>query len=318
MRPKTAASAAILLIALATSASAGAGSNASPWKPGDAVSYDVTVELQQHTVPKHGSGAKETTTESTSSGIAMFTVSGVASSGAAQAKAYYVFQGSSAGKVAMMNRSLPATIGPNGDIMTVGLQGSAIATAFDLANGIIREAKARNARPGTSWQSTGALSGIGARMTFARAADAMRPYLGFNALEILTSGDASLQSDTQSGKISIAGSVYYDTVDRVFVGESVRSFTLLVNTAGGHVESTATINIALRSLARTTPAPATPAPPVVTTPTPIPARTKVPMSAVTPIPGATGAPTTNPANLGPPAVNVGPTFVPAATPTPTP
>lgn len=235
----------LMLCIAAICAGASASVGAVRWQTGDTLVYDVTIELQQHKVPKHGAATKETTQESATAGSETFVVNSVDSNGAAAATAYLDFQGSGGGRTGRMTQSIPATILPDGQVVTTAMQGAEASKAFALANEAIVELRARPLRIGQMWQAALALGGI--PMTLTRAVAGQQQYLGYPTFAIATSGGATMQTATQNGRLSLTSSLYYDPRDRLFIGESVRSFSLILNKSGGHTESTATVNIALRS-----------------------------------------------------------------------
>lgn len=281
-------------------AQASAGESASRWHAGDALTYDVTIELQQHSVPRFGSAAKEKTQESTSAGTAVFVVDGVGANGDARAKGYITFQGSGGGRLGRMAGMLQATILSDGEINVTGLPGAEMTKAFALADETIRDASGHQLRTGAAWQTSLALTGTVPRITVVRVVGVQRRYLGYPTFEIGTSGTAAMQTPTQTGKLSLTSLVYYDPQDRIFVAASVRNFALLLNKTGGHTESTAIVNIALRSVSARGAASSTPRLRHVATPVPTlgPAQPYAPATAA-PISGATTGPTVYPMGASP-------------------
>jgi len=280
-------------------AAANPSSGAAVWHIGDVVVYDVTIELQQHQVlarsargSSKSSPLPETTIESASSGSMTLEIGSTDGRGDARAAADLEFTGHSGGRLTSMVRSVPASIDANGRISLPGFD-DAIARALDLAGDAISDAVAHGAKPASAWRTTERLSGMPGSLTFARVIQTARPYQGYPTVGVLSSGSTSFQNALQTGKLSIASSAYYDPRDRMLVGAAVRSFALVVNDKGGHVESTATVNIALREVDRS-PAGATPEPSPRSSPPPAPSAARLPPPAVTPIPGATGAPTSTP------------------------
>ena len=292
--------------ALICSASVSVG--AAGWRAGDMLAYDVTIELQQHNIPKAGSAKKETTKESASAGTLTFVVTGVDASGNLAGTARLSFLGGGGGQYDRMARTVSAVVTRDGRMTISGLQGSQLEKALALANEAIAEVGAQPLRAGRTWQSGLALAGFPAPMRVVRAIGVARQYRGYPTYPIGTIGSSTLENVTQVGKLSLSSTTYYDAQDRLLIGESVRNFTVVLNKAGGHADSTAIVNIALRAIAR--------APAGVSTKS----QLSLPQSATTPAPAATGpytpaygAPVSG-ATTEPGANPVGPSPLPTVTP----
>jgi len=283
---------------------ANASLGAANWRAGDALVYDVTVELQQHQVRPHSAKtvsrsapSPETTTESASSGSMIFEVRSADGRGGARASADLEFTGRSGGRLASMVRTVPAAIDASGRIYLSGLNDAVIGRALDLADAAIADAIAHGSMPGRAWRTTAHLSGAPGTITFSRLIQTAKPYQGYPTIQVLSSGSVDYQGDRQNGKLSIASTAYYDPKDRLLIGAAVRSFELVLDGKGGHVESTVTLNLALREVDRSGARVKRSAAPIASaSPAAVPVPTRLPASAVTPIPGATGAPTSTPMN----------------------
>ena len=247
MRPFVAAIPCALAICAGVESMAAA---ATAWHSGDTVVYDVTIELQQHTIPKAGSAGKESTKESASAGTLTFVVNGVDAGGNRSGTARLHFVGGKNGRYDQMLRTVSASVSRDGALSISDMQASELGKALALAGEAIVQARAQPMRTGRTWQSGLALAGLPEPMLVIHAIGAARQYRGYPTYPIGTSGSTTLVSSAKTGKLTLSSTVYYDLQDRMLIGESVRNFTIVLNNAGGHSESTVLVNIALRAVTR--------------------------------------------------------------------
>ncbi|MBC5805118.1 MAG: hypothetical protein DLM53_01620 [Candidatus Eremiobacter antarcticus] len=224
---------------------------------GDALTYAVTLELQQHhsrMAPK----LEERSSESSGEGTETVSIYHIASDGTALATVNAMFHGTQDGQPVILQTSFLAKVLPNGEMRAHGGLGRQIEEAFNFANTSAHEIAAHPQAAGTAWETVQQTPY--ASITIARKVNGRKTYQGFPVIEVQSVGTGLLKrtSDGQrvDGTIQLSGTSYYDYRDGLMIGESIRTLTI-ANASGAppaHSNYSAALNVMLSSLARAKPA----------------------------------------------------------------
>jgi len=246
-------------------------------RPGDRLTYDLTIEAQEHRVPPNAATQSETTVASVGAGTETIRVDSVDSAGVAHAAIDLDIQGQSAGTPVIIRTTLSALITPIGEVIIPRSVDPLIDQAFVLANQGVRDIARRRLSSGTTWRSSLRATDYPMVIAYERSATAAGKLHGLPTFAVASVGSGDYTSADPfkpvQASLTIAGTYYYDQLDHLFVGEALRDDFLVSNgPRGSHVDSSTTINIVLRSIerAKATAAPPTPAASAAPTPSPTP------------------------------------------------
>ncbi len=252
--------------------------------PGDRLTYDVTVEAQEHSVPANADTSEEATVNSVGAGTETIVIDSVDARGRAHAGVTLDIQGRSGDAPIAIHRTVPATITPIGEILIGQSVDPLIDQALLLANQGVRDFASRTLSRGVTWRLSARAAAYPMTIEYERSAGVTGKFRGLPTVPIASvgAGDYASPDPAQplTASTTISGTYYYDQRDRLFIGEALRNDVLVSSGAhGAHVNSSTTINIVLRSLERAKPpasaTPAASAAPSVS-PTPIETPTAVP------------------------------------------
>ncbi|MBV8162882.1 MAG: hypothetical protein JOZ91_01305 [Candidatus Eremiobacteraeota bacterium] len=287
----------IALVVMASDAVGAAGNTR--FAPGDQLVYEITVELQQHHTTG-GSKPRDEAVESSAQGTETFTIQSIGSDGIAFAGVDANFEGSDKGVPFQSHTSSTGKVMPDGQLLVKEPLGLGISEAMTFANTTAAEIDQHPLRLGVSWttpQSTPAV-----QLTFARKVVGVKSYQGFTAYELQTLASGILRKTNDGndakGTIAVSGTSYYDQPNRLFIGEALRTLTVVQQpgSASTHDNYSTTMNVVLRSWTRAVPAPnaSAGAPATEATPTEEPAAAQPQPSAYGPTPYATVTPRLSP------------------------
>ncbi len=257
---------------------------------GDQLVYQITAELQRHHTTA-GATAKDITSESAVQGSETFNIYAVGSDGTAFANVDASFQGASSGKPFESHSTCAAKITPDGSLLVNAKLGLGISDAVGFANTTTSDVAGRMLHVGETWTAPHDTPYV--RLTMVRRVVGVKTYQGFRAFEIQSLGSGELlrtaDGEPASGTVTISGTSYYDATARLFVGEALRTLTVVKPPRNSpmHDDYSASMNVMLSALNHPTPVPAPP--------TSAPAESATPAQAaspaeVSPSPGSEASP----------------------------
>lgn len=293
----------IALAAVAPVRSAGAG-----MRPGDVLVYDIALEFQNHVIPSSSSSIKPMSMDTTMRGTETIAARSVDANGAVHVTATVALQGSYAGQPQAVDRTIPLTIMPDGSVRADDQQDAATAQYFAYLNQASRGLAARPLHVGDSFvRDVPVPGGYVDHIRSVSKVVSESKYHGYPTFAIQSTGNATLNSQIAgaqaTGKISVAGTTYYDQTDQLLVGSAVRSNVDadMTGSASGHISAITTMNLLLASWTRAS----------IATPSPSPSPSASP--AASPEASATPAPTPTSGYYTPTPPAATPTSVPPTT-----
>jgi hypothetical protein len=287
-----------LIAALAAGTSRVSGASASSLSVGDQLTYAVTVELQQHHVRGLGKN-KDTVTESSAQGTITFTIYSIGRDGTAFTKADLNLSGNNAGQPVALQTATPAKVLPDGQLRTQAQVGLGVSDALAAANTTLAEiAQKLPLFVGKSWTTKAATPYVAFTMT--RTVQDEAAYQGHRAYALQSVGQGSLLKTTDgkpaSGTISVGGTTYFDSRNRLLIGETFRTLTVVQQpNSVAHDDLSAAFNIVLGGWTHASPQPQTSEEAM---PAELPQETAAPEATPTPLPilYSTPYPTANPSS----------------------
>jgi len=268
---------------------------ASQLAAGDTLVYAVTLELQQHRVPRPP--LPEESSEAVGAGTETLHIYSIGADGTAYAKVEAGFRGTQDGKPVELHGNFFAKVLPDGQIRVQGGLDRSIDEALNFANAITREVSQRSLAIGQTWRTTIDTNYVS--LAVQRRVTSRKLYQHFPAAVIQSTADGILKKNSDgskaSGSVTMGGTSYYDDRDHLLIGESIRMLTVVrePNQAQAHSNYSATVNVVLSSLTRNS------------------GETAPRAGAATPAAGATPKPAPTPL---PESTGMGATPVPTVTP----
>jgi hypothetical protein len=283
----------VILATVGSKADSGTGSRLAV---GDELTYDITVELQQHHVSA-GAKHKDISVETAARGSETFTIYAIGPDGTAYANARTDFQGNDAGTPFDSQTTSTAKIMPDGRLQMKDQPGLGVSEAVGFANTTTAEIMQHPLHPGSAWTSAADNSYV--HLTLSRKVTGQKTYQGYTAYEVQSIGNGALLKTSDglpvTGTIAISGTSYYDSADHLLLGEALRTLTVVEKADNGsaHDNYSATMNVVLSSWTHASPAPDTgspspqtpgesPSEPAAASPTPVPT-----IAGPTPVPTVT-------------------------------
>jgi len=272
--------------------------------PGDQLVYEIAIELQQHHITTtQASKTEDKAAESSAQGTETFTIIAIGKDGTAIATVDASFKGTDNGKPFESHTMTTAKVLPDGRLRVKDHFGLGISDAMSFANTTTAEIARHALRLGATW--TTPLATPYARVTILRRVSTLKTYQGFSAYEVQSFGSGELLKTNDglptTGTVSVTGTSYYDKKDHLFIGEALRTLTVVQPSMSTHDNYSATMQVMLSSWTHGSPPPTVPsaALPVQSN---SPASTPTPQY-VSPVPipsiyGSTPVPTVTP-RLGP-------------------
>ena len=270
-------------------------------RPGDSLTYDLTIQVQQHASNSRTSANRtnnpNAAQNSSGTGAARIDIASVDADGTANGTLTVDLVGVTQHKPRSVHNVVVVKVAPAGARTPAARLDPLNDQMMALANQSIRDLTARQNRNGQIWHWSQPMQTYAATVDLERVARGPQIYQGLPTLIVQTAGGGEYAppDDPVQAAMSLIGTDYYDQRDAIFVGEAMRSDSAVSNAASGDaIDSSALTTIQLRNFSRgpevqSTPAAAPPAeqpsPPVQTYPTPLPtAYGPAPLPTVTPRP----------------------------------
>lgn len=289
---------ACILVSLLVVATSGTSIAANPplapiLAPGDQLVYEIAIELQQHHITTTAaSKTEDKAAESSAQGTETFTILAIGKDGTAFASVDASFKGTDNGKPFESQTTTTAKVLPDGRLRVKDKFGLGISDAMNFANTTTAEIAHHELRLGAAW--TTPLETPYARVAIVRRVANLKAYQGFSVYAVQSFGSGVLLKTSDglptTGTVAVSGTSYYDGKDRLFIGEALRTLTLVEPGGSSHDNYSATMQVVLSSWTHGSPPPAEPsaAPPSQSS---SPASTPTPQStSPAPIPSIYGAP----------------------------
>jgi len=262
---------------------------------GDALTYDLTIQVQERASSGKSSSSREIPDMSAGAGTARIDVASVTPDGTANGTLSVDLVGFSHGAPIVVHKSVAVQVANDGEIKPAASIEPLLDQMIVLANRSIADLASRAVRPGQSWQWLMQAQDYPMTIALDRVARGQQLYQGLPTLIVQSTGGGQHASDADpvQAAISLAGTDYYDQRDALLVGEAMRSDTLVSDASSNStLDSSTLMTIQLRAFARAARAQPSPsAPPAVEapaaqyTPTPLPtAYGPAPLPTVTPRP----------------------------------
>ena len=264
-------------------------------RPGDALTYDLTIQMQERASSGKSSSTKQTADMSAGAGTARIDVASVDPDGTANGTLSVDLVGFSHGAPLTVHKSVPVQVANDGEIKPAASIEPLLDQMIVLANRSIADLASHSVRPGQTWQWLIQAQEYPMTIALDRVARGQQLYQGLPTLIVQSTGGGQHTSDADpvAAAISLAGTDYYDQRDALLVGEAMRSDTSIADASSNSaLDSSTLMTIQLRTFARgaqAQPAPSAPpapeTPSVQYTPTPMPtAYGPAPLPTVTPRP----------------------------------
>jgi hypothetical protein len=265
-------------------------------RPGDALTYDLTVQVQQHSSTVKGTVLKDNGTDlSSGAGTVRLDVASVDPDGTANGTLSVDVLGFAHGQPVSLHKSVAVKVAQNGEIKPAASIDPIIDQTIVLANQSVRDLAAHDVRADPSWRWQIKLQTYPMTLALDRVLRGQQVYQGLPTLIVQSTGGGQYATDNDSVEavMSLAGTDYYDQRDGLFVGEAMRSDTIVSDTSSGSaVDSSALVTLKLRTFTRAAevqPSPSVSAgessPTVEASPTPAPTEYgPAPLPTVTPRP----------------------------------
>ena len=243
-------------------------------RAGDKLTYTVSLQSQQQvvTVSKNTEHHK-TLSSSGALGTALFEIVSVDADGTAHGMLTVRVTGYEGEQLLAIHTAVPVTVTPDGAIVAAQSVDPLLDQFLSLAGQSIGDLAARDLAKAAAWQWKLVAPQASVTYTLDRRVHGQATVAGFPTYAVQTTGDMDeAADDSAKTSASIAGTFYYDQRDRLFIGETLRTDTsFLDKAAGGRLDTSAFVTIALRALERAGPQPSpseTPAAQQSPTPTP--------------------------------------------------
>lgn len=274
--------------------------------PGDTLTYDITIQVNERNTPPRASTSRVRTDSSAGAGTATLEIVGVDPDGTASGNLSVEMLGFAAGQPIIVRKTVAVKVAPNGEIHPSSTIDPLIDQALALADQSIRDIAGHDVHAQPSWQWRLPAATYPMTIAFDRVLRGEQAYQGLPTLIVQTTGSGQYAADADpvQASVSLAGTYYYDQRDGLFVGQAMRSDTTVADDTAGSVDASSLVTIVLRSFTRGQQPAATPSPAASgeTEPTPAP---------------ATPAPTPVPNEVAPspyPTVTLAPSPYPTVTP----
>lgn len=286
------------LVMLAVASGAVGAATSARLTPGDQLTYEITVELQQHHTTG-GAKPRDEAVESSAQGTETFTIQSINADGTAFAGVDASFQGSDRGVPFESHTTTTGKVMADGRLLVKEQLGLGISEALTFANTTASEIQQHPLRLGATWTSPQMTPAV--QLTFARKVVGVKMYQGFTAYELQTLGSGTLLKTNDGkdvkGTIAVSGTSYYDQPNHLIIGEALRTLTVVQQPGPSNVHDdySTTMNVVLRSWSKGSPTPnASGAVPESENPTPEPTAPMPAPSMYGPTPYATVTPRLGP------------------------
>jgi hypothetical protein len=264
--------------------------------PGDTLTYDLTIQVQEHTSGAKGAAKRDTGQDlSSGAGTVRLDIASIDPDGTANGTLNVDLLGFAHGQPVTLRKSVPMKVTGSGEIRPSASIEPLIDQMIVLANQSVRDLATHDMHAGPSWRWQIQLQAYPMTLALDRVLRGQQLYQGLPTLVVqsIGGGQYATDADPVQAFMNLAGTDYYDQRDGLFVGEAMRSDTIVSDTASGSaVDSSALVTIQLRTFTRAAEVQPTPAisagessPAVEAPPTPVPTEYgPAPYPTVTPRP----------------------------------
>lgn len=252
-------------------------------RPGDTLTYDLSIQVQERTSNTKGVSRRDSGTDlSSGAGTARLDIASVDPDGTANGTMTVDVLGFARGQSISLRKSVGVKIAQNGEIKPNASIEPLIDQMIVMANQSVRDLAAHDVRTDPSWRWQIQAQAYPMIIGLERVLRGEQVYQGLPTLVVQTTGGGEYAVDTDpvQAVMSMAGTDYYDQRDGLFVGEAMRSNTIVSDTnSGTAVDSSALVTIQLRTFSR--------APEPQPSPSATPAEQTSPNSGASPAPAPT-------------------------------
>jgi hypothetical protein len=256
--------------------------------PGDNLAYDLSMEVQVHGQPLPHSTQPPYTIDTTVQGSEKITVLRADPDGSLHASMNVAFGVKSNGQSTPIQRVTLVKIAPDQSITVERGGDSSMAQYFSVISQAQKAYVGRTLHVGDVInQSVNVPGNFPVTVTTSAKVVAEKTYRGYPTFAIQVTGsapvDVPVQSNRMKGKMTIAGTNYFDQKDQLFVGSAARVNldATVAGPQGGHLTMVETVNVVLKSFTHG------PAPLPVPTPSAMPSAVSSPSGTPTPSPTPT-------------------------------
>lgn len=256
--------------------------------PGDAVTYDLSIDSNAHFAPA-ASGSQPVTMTNNSQGTEKITTLRIDGDGTAHMRVDLAINSSGALGQRTIRQTMLVRIGSDGSVATEDTTGDGAAEFLKSFSDAAKLMRGRTLYVGESFAQSATLPDpVPVTVNMHEAVVSEKTYLGYPAFAIQSTGngtfDTSIAGIAEKGTFDVAGTSYIDQRDQLFIGAAARSNVdaSVSGAQAGHLTAlwTTTITLAsfvhgkVRPAALRTHAPVAPTPaPPLPSPTPIPTPT---------------------------------------------
>ncbi len=247
-------------------------------RAGDRLTYDVTVQVEEHAAAARGGGQTDT---STGMGTETLDVVAVDADGTAHGNLSVDMLGYARGAPVFLRKTVAVTVTPAGEIKPAASIDPLLDQNIALANSSVRDLAGRDLQANPTWRWSIAADSYPMTIALNRQTRGQQVYQGLPTFVVQTTGGGAYADDSApiEASVSLAGTYYYDQRDGIIVGQAVRSDSVISEKASKNsTDATALVTVVLRTFTRGAPAPveASPSPPPAAEDTGVPVPAAVP------------------------------------------
>jgi hypothetical protein len=264
--------------------------------PGDTLTYDLTIQVQEHSSSTKGNAKRDNGQDlSSGAGTVRLDIASVDPDGTANGTLNVDLLGFAHGQPVTLRKAVAVKVTGSGEIRPAASIEPLIDQMIVLADQSVRDLAAHDVRAGPSWRWQIQLQAYPMTLSLDRVLRGQQLYQGLPTLVVqsIGGGQHATDADPVQAFMNLAGTDYYDQRDGLFIGEAMRSDTIVSDTSSGSaVDSSALVTIQLRAFTRAVEAQPTPSvsagessPTVEASPAPVPTGYgPAPLPTVTPRP----------------------------------
>lgn len=263
-------------------------------RAGDALTYDLTIQVQEHTSNAKGTKKDDSTNLSSGTGTVRLEIASVDPDGTANGTLSVDVLGFANGQPVTLRKSVAVKVAQNGEIKPAASIEPIIDQMIVLANQSVRDLASHDVRAGPAWRWQIQLQTYPMTLALDRVLRGQQLYQGLPTLVVqsIGGGQYATDADPVQAVMNLAGTDYYDQRDGLLIGEAMRSDTIVSDASSGSaVDSSALVTFQLHAFTRgpeIAPSPsvsAGEASPIEASPTPVPTEYgPAPLPTVTPRP----------------------------------
>ena len=246
-------------------------------RPGDRLTYDITVQVDQQTASKGSARRSGVIDSSAGAGSETVDIVAVDPDGTANGTLAIDMLGFAHGQPMALHKSVAVKVTPSGEIQPAASIDPLLDQTITLANRSVRDLVGRDLHASPNWRWQIQSDTYPMTIALLRSLRGQRNYQGLPTYIIQTIGGGSYgaATDQAHASINLAGTSYYDQRDGLFVGEALRSDSIVTdNTNGDSTDSSALVTIVLREFVR--------GPQIEVSPLPSPSPSETPEEVPTP------------------------------------